>query len=106
VRWIAIVLAASVAVGAASAAPRRPSIALVTERPLVVRGSGFQARERVRVAATAHRTRTVSTSRSGSFRVRLLPSWPAASCSALVLRARGARGELAVLKIRPMCPPA
>jgi hypothetical protein len=77
-------------------------------RPLQIRGVGFRSRERVTVVFTsayAHLARRTIATRLGTFTagfatVRLT------SCGAYVVTARGRSGSLAVLKVKPLCPPA
>ncbi|HZR95796.1 MAG TPA: hypothetical protein VFA56_08875 [Gaiellaceae bacterium] len=102
-RLAGIVVAAAVAAGAASAAAPPPRLQLLREPPSVV-GSNFRARERVTVTvgATVIRTRTTSL---GTFRAML--SAPVPRCGGIFVRAAGARGDVATLKLPlPACMPA
>jgi hypothetical protein len=74
---------------------------------LVIRGSGFYARESVRVTlrATASHVKLVRTTSAGTFSAGF-DATSADRCSALVARAVGARGDRALLKApAPECPP-
>ncbi len=100
-----LALAAALAVPTASVA-RSPHLAVADASPLTVKGSGFGARERIKVSvslpgSSAHWT-TATT--SGSFTVRFT-AMSVDSCTAYVVRAAGLRGDNAVLRIRPPeCP--
>jgi hypothetical protein len=74
--------------------------------PLQVQGLRFQVGERVRVTATSVTTskatvRVVRTSARGTFSARL-GHWD--HCAAVVVKARGARGDRARLVIQPPPP--
>ncbi len=103
----ASVAAASLAT-ATSAAPG-PTLRLVTEKPLVVRGTAFRPGERVTVTALTllgpERT-VVRASGSGTFRAPLrFVTQPCAR--AFAVRALGALGSRALLTLRstPCVPP-
>src|SRR5690348_9340635 len=103
-----VVLAGAVALVAASqaAATASPRLELLRrDAPFTVRGLGFVPREHVTVTIVApvRRSMRVVTSRSGAFLVRLDVSVD--RCSALVVRAAGSRGDRAVLRPQPQCPP-
>jgi hypothetical protein len=107
-----IVLALLAGAGpAARGSPRaRPALRLVTVSPLSVHGSGFRARERVRVRLRAHgtltATRHVRATRRGGFTVRFARVL-IARCSAFSISAVGRSGRKATLgRVRPKCPPA
>lgn len=73
--------------------------------PLTVKGFAFSAGERVRVVVMhdGATTRWATTSRLGSFTVRL--PMTVDSCTAFLVRAFGARGDAATLAVRPReCP--
>jgi hypothetical protein len=69
---------------------------------IVVRGTHFAASERVtvRVFGRTVVTKRASTTAGGSFRVALRRPAPRA-CNVLVVRAAGARGDSAVLRLAP-----
>jgi hypothetical protein len=97
---LALVLAG---LGAGSASSRHASLRLVRVAPLQVRGTGFQARERVRVVANLARlsvVKRVQASPRGSFAVAfsLTPS----HCSGLRVMAVGNAGTRATLKRPPL----
>jgi len=101
-RWnlVAVVCAALVLAGEALAGPApRPLLKLDANRS--VRGLHFKAHELVRVVAGGN-VRRVRASAVGSF--ALLPP-PVDSCSSLLVRATGASGDVAVLRLQGLCPP-
>jgi hypothetical protein len=100
----AALLLAAVAAPAA-AAPPPPSLTIVRTAPnLTVRGSGFTPLERVRLTAPMT-SAAVRASSSGGFTAEL-PGAHVSRCSALVVRAVGATGDTALLKLpRPACMP-
>lgn len=108
---VAAVAAAGVAIayGAGERAGSRASIRLVRMQPLVVSGTGFQAREQVRVTVHAKVTRSerATASPSGSFRATFADV-PVGRCDRLRVIAIGKRGSRAVLKRFPLpaCLPA
>ena len=75
----------------------RPSLVLVGENPLVLRGNGFKANERVTVFVQAGETwtRKADASLSGSFALRLPVAVPA--CGGVSAHAFGTRGSRARL---------
>jgi hypothetical protein len=95
---------------AAPAAPRQARVALriVDTSPLTVRGTGWHARERVRVkvAAEATTTRTVQTTLAGAF-TTAFPTVTVQRCGDPVwITAIGASGARATVKLPvPECPP-
>jgi hypothetical protein len=88
----------------------RPALRLVAVSPVRVHGSGFHARERVRVRLEAGGARTVTrrvrATRRGGFTAgfaRILID----RCSAFSITAVGRSGLVATLRRpRPQCPPA
>jgi hypothetical protein len=93
---------------APAAALERPALSMRSSGTrIIVRGTHFASNERVTVRVigrTVSRTRTVTTA-GGSFRVSLPRPAPRA-CNTLVVRASGARGDWAVLRIgSPECNP-
>jgi hypothetical protein len=93
--------------GAAAAQPGRPTVRLVKGDTLVVRGAGFFARERVHVTVTVNwqRTKTTRTSSAGTFTVDFGSTF-VDPCSGVTVKAVGARGDRALLKMPPRaCSP-
>jgi hypothetical protein len=92
-----------------SATPRpKPHLRLLDRAPLTLKGTNFRARERVRVTVTTTdaQTRTVRTSRAGSF-IAQFDGVTIGRCGGLSVRAVGARAEQATLKVlqSPDCAP-
>jgi hypothetical protein len=81
------------------------ALRLQDRSPVVVAGTGFQRRERVRVTMTLDTTteRVVRTNRAGRFVVTFV-GVTATRCDLVRVVARGGRGSRATLKILP--PPA
>jgi hypothetical protein len=110
IRAIAIgaVVAAAIALllaglGAGSTSKRHASLRLLESTPLQVGGSGFAARERVRVMASAAKvsvTKRVRASRRGAFKVAF--SFSAGHCTGLRVVAVGSAGSRATLKRLPL----
>lgn len=90
-----IALAAAAGTGASSSA--RPLLGVADENPLVIRGTGFKANERVIVYLQAEErwTRRIEATPSGSFSVRFPTVMPARR--ALTAHAFGSRGSRARL---------
>lgn len=103
----AAVVAAATAVSASPAATeRRATLRLVTAHPITLRGTGFDAAERVQV--TVHSsgfTRTKQTrSNDGAFTVTF--RLPFDRCNGLLAVARGSSGTVARYKLpQLLCPP-
>ena len=101
--------AALLAAGAASAdgwTAAKPSLKLVKRAPLQVQGLGFNVRERVRVTASSETTGStvravVRTTPRGTFIARL-GRWN--RCTAVTVKAVGAKGDRATLVVRPPPP--
>ena len=102
---LAVLLAvAAVAVPTGAAGVSRAKVRVVTLSPLVIRGTGFKAHERVRVTATPGGVRRVVSRANGTFRAVFAGSVD--RCVGLTVRAAGARGDEAALKLpQPACPP-
>lgn len=105
-----VLLAATVIPLAAPASTTRARLWVPDRSPLVVRGSGFAAHERivVTVTAAARLVHRVVATRTGSF----VTTWTAAAspksgCNiAFVVRATGNRGTFALVKTPAIeCPP-
>ncbi|HET9243981.1 MAG TPA: hypothetical protein VFN99_11110 [Gaiella sp.] len=99
----------SVSLVAGGQAASAPTLRVVTETPLVVRGTAFRPSERVTVTALTllgPERVVVRASRLGTFRARLREL--AQPCGrAFAVRAVGARGSRAALSLRgaPCIPP-
>ena len=92
-------LALVVSAASASPAARRPSLALVSDDPVVVSGRGFVSRERVTLRATVggrEFSKRVLASRFGRFTTEVADA--DATCSPFVITARGRTGTTATLK--------
>ena len=106
--WTALVLAAGASAWSTAGEPA-PSLRVLDRSPLVLRGSGFSGGERVRVTVSGSddtRSLAVRASARGTFTARFR-SGLGDRCSALLVRALGASGRSAALKLpQPHCPPA
>jgi hypothetical protein len=107
-----LLVLAGLLVGSVSAAQeRRAALRVVALQPLQLAGSGFLARESVRVTVSSEgdvTRRTVRATARGSFSVQF-DTVTADRCSAgITAVARGARGSFATAKVlpQPLCPPA
>lgn len=86
----------------------RPTLSVVDQRPFTVQGRHFRSRERVKVTLYKQqesvRTRRVTASSSGVFST-VLQEAAVDRCDMIFVRAVGARGSDAVLKLlpRPAC---
>lgn len=93
----AFIVAATIAPSAEAAS--KPTLAVVSKQPLVIRGMGFHSGERMTVTALTPigvRVVNVEAGLRGGFRVTFrLPSQPCASPFAV--RARGASGQVATI---------
>jgi hypothetical protein len=87
-------------VGLSSSTRARPQLKVLATRPLVVQGSHFRPRERVRVTAvtTARATRTVRATAAGTFKARF-DSVSVGRCAGAAIRALGATGDRASSKV-------
>jgi hypothetical protein len=109
-RQLVIVLALALASGTASLAAAspatRPALRLVDAGPVVFRGSGFKAHERVRVVvyAQTRAAKRTTASLTGAFTVRFAGLDPSA-CAGLSATAVGDGGSRASFKRPPgQCP--
>jgi hypothetical protein len=108
--FVVVLLAgASVAAARGTIADRSPALRLVSPSPLVVAGVGFRSREHVTVTATTSlglRSVRTRASERGTFRV-LLGRFTQPCGKPHAVRARGARGSLAILRLgaQPCVPP-
>jgi len=93
-----IVLLAALAL----ASPPHLMVSSPSASALVVRGTGFAASERVTVRVIGLRiaTRVATTSTTGRFSMRMARPEPLA-CGRLIVRAKGATGDTAVMRIGP-----
>jgi hypothetical protein len=98
----ALVLVASAAVAAAQTA----RVLVSATSPFTVRGSGFRAHEHVTVtvSATVRRTKAVVAGARGGFKASF-SAVKIGACEGYVVRAKGNRGSLAILKVMPECAP-
>ena len=108
-RRAAVVLAATVMLAAAALAPsgagqtvKGPQLRLMDADVLMVRGTGFQARERVRLVVRAPGlvTRDATAGTGGGFTMRLAGVSPSA-CAGFSITATGNHGSRATLKRAP-----
>lgn len=114
IRLLAVVAAmltlAAIGVAAAGTAEstRAARLSLMSVSPLTLRGTSFQARERVRVRVVTDfttRTRRVSAGPAGRLVVRFADV-SVHRCSTLFAEAVGSEGSLARFKRpQPLCPP-
>jgi hypothetical protein len=98
-------LAACLSVGVAFAATGKGQLALVGSHPVVVRGTHFQPRERVRVRVMTpdgSAVRVATAGATGTFVVRF-PSLSLPGCPSYAIRAVGADGSYAVVRVVPEC---
>jgi len=104
---LALLLLAALAPSLAPAGSLRARVWRADRSPLVVRGSGFAAAERVSVTVTGagRFVRTVTATRSGAIVARWTAVPAKAGCAALFIRAVGARGSVVTAKIAAIeCP--
>src|SRR5438105_1572205 len=104
-----VLLGLVLALGAAApgaASPARPALRVATTEPLEIRGFHFQASERVRLFLRVGETkaaRVVRANARGAFSA-LFEDLAASRCDVLTVRAIGARGSEARLKLeQPAC---
>src|SRR5919198_1327180 len=104
-RGLAAVVLGLGVVGLASAASPAPSLRLVTRQPVAVQGAHFRAFEAVTLTVTAlpPQVKRVKASRRGSFAVAF-DKPVVRRCGSFAIRAVGARGSVAMLKLPlPAC---
>jgi hypothetical protein len=104
---LAVAAAAFAGVGM-TAEQGSPALRLVDRQPLVLRGTGFKPRERVRVTVSADgdgATRRLRAGARGVFSASFAPM-ALHRCDALFASAVGASGSSAKLKAQPQCPPS
>ena len=104
---LALLVVAALAPSLAPAGSLRARVWLAARSPLVVRGSGFAAAERVTVTVTGagRFVRTVTATKSGAIVARWTTVPAKAGCAALFIRAAGARGTVVTAKVAGIeCP--
>ena len=101
---LVVVFSAAAAGTAFAAVAARPALRVVEASPLVVRGTGFHARERTRVTLYAEQTKTevVTATAAGTFRVSF-GDVPLSRCDGFRIVAVGRAGSRARL-VRPPLP--
>jgi hypothetical protein len=106
-----LVVAAACLLAAVSAATAsnqgRPALSLVSERPVVLAGSGFRPGERVRVRVSVGGksfAKRLAASRGGRFRARFAQA-NTPDCALFVASAVGGQGSRATLRYRTFPPP-
>jgi hypothetical protein len=104
---VLLVLSVALLAGAAVASTRGARVSVESLSPAVVRGAGFKARERVAVTLSAKTTRTkaVTATAAGTFRVAFR-AVTLGRCDFFAVRARGTRGRTAFLRVTPECAPS
>jgi hypothetical protein len=97
-----------VSAGLSSPARPKPHLRLLDRTPVTLKGTYFRAGERVRVTVTTTETQTrvLRASRLGSFTAQF-ENVTVGRCGGLAVRAVGARGAQATLKVlqEPDCAP-
>jgi hypothetical protein len=84
---------------------RQPALRVVAQQPFTVQGRSFRSHERVKLTLYTQqksvRTRRVTAGSSGAFRA-VLQTTPVDRCDAILVRAVGALGSTATLKLLPL----
>ena len=90
---------------AGASTSRTAHITVTSRMPVVVRGTGFWAGERVVVTVSITKTfkKTVTATRLGAIRARFT-GVAIPNCKFYSVRAKGSRGSTAFLKVMPECP--
>lgn len=107
---VVVILALGLALLASAAnggeARKKATLKLAGGAPLTVRGADFLAGEKVRITLSGKVTRTkqVTAGAAGGFVVRFTVAFD--RCTATIVRAVGAKGSLAGLKLPPLACPA
>ncbi len=108
-RRLALLVGVLALIAPTAAIGRAPARVWIADRsPLVVRGSGFKAHERVTLTVQVTKPLIVKrvASTTGTFVVRLSSDTVKLGCNTLSVRAVGNRGTIAVAKVPGMeCPP-
>jgi hypothetical protein len=105
-KGFALGILALVLSGVASAAPKKATIKLVSENdPMIVRGVGFRAKERVKVVVTVKTPastwrRAAVATKTGTFRATI--GLVQTGRCGYSIRATGSRGSVATLKTPPL----
>lgn len=101
---VALGCSAESAVGGPESSSAKPSLQVVRKAPLTIRGTGFHARESVRVSAARRNWRLRATP-AGAF---VLTLGGGDRCNQVRVLAVGSGGSRAILKTlpSPMCAPA
>lgn len=102
--FAAVVLALVLVLPSWAARPRRAQLDLTSVAPLVVRGIGFGAGERVAVIASypgAQQIVNITARRNGGFRAVF--TLAVTRCTPLTIRAVGGLGSRAILQAQPRC---
>jgi hypothetical protein len=88
----------------ARAGVTQPTVTITSMSPAVVHGAGFVPQERVTVTVSSKgsRTRIVTASAAGAFRIRFV-GFTIARCTPYGVRAKGNRGSFVSWKIVTMC---
>ena len=104
---LVVLAAAALGVSGALASTVTARVRFVETSPVVVRGTGFVALERVTVTVSAKgsRMKVVTASSAGAFVVRF-PRFAIGHCERYGVVAKGNQGSYATWKIAPMCAPA
>jgi hypothetical protein len=106
---VALVAVATTVAARGAGSGSQPMLRLVTKHPLVIRGLAFKHRERVSVTTSVNDTQRVARLRAGntgSFTATFANVTYDPCSSELFVRAAGARGSTAVLKVpQRECPP-
>lgn len=107
---ITICVVAAIGSTAGSAAKPPPRLVTVSTAPLALKGTGFKARESVRLVVTAGMAkarRILRASATGGFNASF-PTVSVDRCTGGTVRAIGSQGSSAVTKLGPLaqCPPA
>jgi len=89
----------------AVAGTSRPHVAVMSTAPVTMQGTSFHVRERVTVTVMTQDIgrKVVTANRRGAFSAKFA-GFSIKYCEAYVIRAKGNRGSLAVLKVTPECP--
>jgi hypothetical protein len=91
--------------GEATAAPTAASLRLASTRPIVVRGNGFAARERVRVTVATRtvRSKRIRATTRGTF-VVTFDGLSYDRCNGLTITATGTAHVATIKRPQPECP--
>jgi hypothetical protein len=104
-RLLPVLVLAALALPAGSAATS-PKLMVTDRSPFTVKGAGFAPHEHIRVVVSANGASTTkwgTSSPGGGLSVQL-PNVKLGRCPAYVVRAFGAKGSRALLRVMPECP--